>query len=203
MSSAPEHPATATVADPRVDLSTATDTVVLVEGVSDQRAVEALARRAGRDLAAERVAVLAMGGATNIARFLQTFGPHGVNLKVAGLYDQAEERFFARGLARSGFDPMTSLVAHGFFVCVADLEDELIRALGVARIERILQENGDLASFRTFQRQPAQRAKRDDVRLRRFLGTHSGRKIQYAPLLVDALDPADVPRPLHDLLGHL
>ena len=197
-----EHCATAAVAD-SIDLSPATETVVLVEGVSDQRAVEALARRAGRDLAAERIAVLAMGGATNITRYLETFGPHGHNLTVAGLYDQAEERFFARGLVRAGFGPTTSPADHGFFVCVADLEDELIRALGVTRLEGILAANGDLASFRTFQRQPAQRAKRDDVRLRRFMGTHSGRKIQYATLLVDALDPGQVPRPLRDLLGQL
>src|SRR6478609_10862233 len=44
--------------------------VVLVEGISDQRAVEALAYRAGRDLPAERVVVVAMGGATNIGRYL-------------------------------------------------------------------------------------------------------------------------------------
>lgn len=36
---------------------------VLVEGASDQAAVEALATRRGRDLAAEDVAVVAMGGA--------------------------------------------------------------------------------------------------------------------------------------------
>jgi predicted ATP-dependent endonuclease of OLD family len=37
--------------------------VVLVEGLSDRHAVEALARRRGRDLVAEGVEVVAPGGA--------------------------------------------------------------------------------------------------------------------------------------------
>jgi hypothetical protein len=45
-------------------------TVVLVEGVSDQIAVESLARRQNRDMAAERIVVLPAGGA------------HGARLRV-------------------------------------------------------------------------------------------------------------------------
>ena len=44
--------------------------VVLVEGASDRAALEVLAERRGRDLSAERVAIVAMGGATNIAHYL-------------------------------------------------------------------------------------------------------------------------------------
>jgi len=91
----------------------------------------------------------------------------------------------------------------GFFVCAPDLEDELIRALGIPTVERILEEEGDLTSFRTFQQQPAQRARSDQARLRRFMGTRGGRKIHYAPLLVQALDPASTPRPLQLLLQHI
>jgi hypothetical protein len=50
------------------------------------------------------------------------------------------------------------------------------------------------------QQQPAQRPRRLDQQLRRFMGSHSGRKRQYAPLLVDALDLADIPRPIADVL---
>jgi hypothetical protein len=88
-----------------------------------------------------------------------------------------------------------------FFVCDADLEDELIRALGVARVEEILAEQGDLASFRILQQQPAQQGKSDHARLRRFMGTRGGRKIHYAPLLVAALDLAALPRPLAGLVA--
>ncbi|MGI9016357.1 MAG: TOPRIM nucleotidyl transferase/hydrolase domain-containing protein [Euzebya sp.] len=44
--------------------------VVLVEGVSDQVAVESLAARYGRDLTSEGVQVIPMGGAMGIGRFL-------------------------------------------------------------------------------------------------------------------------------------
>jgi len=53
--------------------------VVLVEGVSDQWALEALAHRRGRDLDAEGVNVVPMGGSKNIGRFLERFGPRGAN----------------------------------------------------------------------------------------------------------------------------
>ena len=46
--------------------------VVLVEGVSDQRALEALAERRGRDLEAEQVAIVPIGGAQAIGRFLRS-----------------------------------------------------------------------------------------------------------------------------------
>jgi hypothetical protein len=91
----------------------------------------------------------------------------------------------------------------GFYVCVADLEDELIRALGVGSVERVVEAQGELGSFRTFQRQPAQRGRATDQQLRRFMGTRAGRKIQYARLLVEALDLAQVPRPLDRVLAHV
>ena len=179
---------------------------MLVEGRSDQLAVTALAQRLGRDLQAERVAVLPMQGATNIGHFLQRYGPLGLDLRLAGLCDAAEVRFFQRGFERAGLGTVPTpadLAARHFFVCSADLEDELIRSLGVDAVERLLDEHHDLASFRLFQRQPAQSGKSDQARLRRFMGTRGGRKIQYAPVLVGALDPSRVPEPLQDLISAL
>jgi hypothetical protein len=46
----------------------------------------------------------------------------------------------------------------GFFVCVDDLEDELIRA-GPAQVTEVFAAHGDLGAFRTIQRQPAWRGK--------------------------------------------
>ena len=181
-------------------------TVVLVEGISDQRAVEALALRRGRDFAAEGVAVVPMGGATTIRRFLDVFGPRGLGLRLAGLCDAAEEGRFRRGLERAGFgadltrEDMESL---GFYVCVADLEDELIRALGTATVEAVVEAQGELGAFRRFQRQPAQQGRAVEAHLRRFMGTRSGRKIQYASLLVNALHRTRVPRPLDRVLAHV
>jgi hypothetical protein len=181
-------------------------TVVLVEGISDQRALEALAKRRGRNLAAERISVVPIGGAQAIGRFLDLFGPQGLNVRLAGLCDAAEEREFQRGLERAGLGSnltRADLERLGFYVCVADLEDELIRALGAAAVEQVIDAQGELQSFRTLQKQPAWRGRTTEEQLRRFLGTHRGRKIQSAPLLVDALDLTQVPRPLDHLLAHV
>jgi hypothetical protein len=178
-------------------------TVVLVEGVSDRVAVEALAARRDRDLAAEGVCVLSIGGAMSVARFLRLFGARGLAVEVRGLCDEAEEGFFRRGLEQAGFGTgltRSEMAALGFQVCVTDLEDELIRALGTAGVERVLAAERDLARFRLFQNQPAQRGRAVERQLRRFLGTTSGRKARYATVLVRALDPDRIPRPLEHVL---
>jgi len=144
-------------------------TVILVEGTSDQAALEALADRRGQALDTHGVAIVQMGGATNIGRFLRLFGPRGLGVRLAGL---------------------------------CDLEDELIRALGVASVEHIIQAHGEIRSFRVLQKQPAQRGRTPERQLHRFMGTRAGRKSQYARLLVDALDLARVPRPLDQVLAH-
>jgi hypothetical protein len=180
-------------------------TVVLVEGISDQVALHALAARRGRDLSAAGIAVAPMGGARNIRRFLELFGPRGLDVRLAGLCDAGEEGEFRRGLEWAGLGADLSradLEALGFYVCVADLEDELIRCLGTACVEQVVEAQGELGSFRTFQRRPAWRGRSRREQLRRFVGTHSGRKIRYARLLVDALDLTSVPRPLDRVLAH-
>jgi hypothetical protein len=63
------------------------DAVVLVEGLSDRIAVETLAARQGRDLAAEGVAVTPIGGAQAIGRALAGLRP---GVRVAGLCDAGE-----------------------------------------------------------------------------------------------------------------
>ena len=177
---------------------------ILVEGWSDQAALEALAHRRGLNLADERIVILPIGGATNIGSFLDALGPPGLGVRLAGLVDANEEQYLWRGLERVGLGTNLSRAgaeALGFFVCDADLEDELIRALGAPAVERLLAVQGELESFRRFQDQPAQRAREGHAQLRRFMGTHSGRKLQYARALVEALDLDDVPRPLAQLLA--
>ncbi|MFD4762903.1 TOPRIM nucleotidyl transferase/hydrolase domain-containing protein [Streptomyces sp. NPDC058439] len=170
---------------------------VLLEGPSDVAAVGALAASRGRNLADEGVCVLPMGGAMSVGRFAQLLGPPGLDLRLTGLCDEAELGYYARGWERAG------AAQHGFFVCAADLEDELIRALGVTRVEEVVQAEGDLRALQTFLHQPAQRGRTSQQQLRRFLGTKKGRKIRYGRLLVEALDPDRVPAPLDDLLAGL
>ena len=180
--------------------------VVFVEGVSDQFALEALAQRRGRDLDAESIAIMPIGGSKNIGSFLDRFGPHGFDVTVAGLCDSAEEADFQRGLERAGLGSdltRADMERLGFYVCVADLEDELIRCLGAAAVERLVEDQGDLGRFRTLQKEPAWLGRPLEDQLRRFMGSGGGRKIRYARLLIDALDSTKVPRPLDRVLAHV
>jgi len=180
--------------------------VVLVEGLSDRAALEALARRRGRDLADERVQIVAMGGATNIGHYLERYGPPGLGVTVAGLYDLAEERFFRQALERVGLGEELSragLEALGFFMCCADLEDELIRAVGAEEVQRIVEAEGELTSFRRLQRQLAQRDRSLHDQLRRLMGGRSGNKYRYARLMAEAVDLDRVPRSLDAVLDYV
>jgi hypothetical protein len=180
--------------------------VVLVEGTSDQVALETLAERRGRNLGAEQVAIVPIGGAQAIGGFLERFGPQGLDVRLAGLCDAGEERDFRRGLERAGLGSdltRAEMEALGFYVCDADLEDELIRALGAESVEQIADAQGDLGAFRTLQKQPAWRGRPREEQLRRWMGSGGRRKIRYARLLVEALDLTEVPRPLNLLLAHV
>ena len=181
-------------------------TVVLVEGTSDKAAIEALAKRQGRDLAAEGISVIAMGGAQAIGRYLDLYGPRGENKKVAGLCDAGEVREFQRGLERAGLgSPVTrdDMEELGFYVCDPDLEAELIQAVGPDEVERIAAAQGDLQAFRTLQKQPAWAGRSTAEQLRRWLGSGGRRKQRYPPLIIDAIELSAVPRPLDRLLAHV
>ncbi|SCG47154.1 hypothetical protein GA0070609_1884 [Micromonospora echinaurantiaca] len=192
----------------RIELGAVVDAraVVLVEGVSDRAAVLALAARRGRDLAAEGVHVVVMGGVTNVGHFLARLGPPGRDLRLAGLYDENEEGFVRRSLERAGLGAGLSRAAMaklGFHACVADLEDELVRAVGPAGVREVFAAQGELRAFRIFERQPAQQGRPVTAQLRRFLGTRSGRKEAYGRLLVEALEPDRMPRSLDAVLAHV
>jgi hypothetical protein len=199
-------PAAATEATARALAKVATaEAVVLVEGVSDQIAVETLAAARGRDLAADRVVVLPIGGAHAITRYLTQFGPAGAGLRLAGMCDAGEEDVIRRGLARAGVGPAETradMERLGFYVCVADLEDELIRAIGVAGVEAVIDSQGDLRSFRSLQRQPEWRDQPAGAQLRRYLGSGARRKLRYARLLARAVELERLPHPLSAVLRH-
>jgi hypothetical protein len=177
--------------------------VVLVEGVSDKVALETLALRRGRDLAAEGVSVLPVGGAQAIGRFLKLYGPGGSDVVLAGLCDAGEEGALRRALERAGFGGelgRAEMEQLGFYVCDRDLEDELIRSLGASVVEEVLAAQGKLGSFRTYQKQPAHRARPTEEQLRGFL---TNWKVELAGPLVEALDLSRVPRPLDGALRHV
>lgn len=158
-------------------------TLVLVEGVSDQIAVETAARCRGYDLSAAAVVVVPIGGAHAVRGFVDRLTSP---VRLAGLCDLREAGLFRR-------------VVPEVFVCAEDLEDELIRAVGAPGVEALMAAHGDLNAFRSLQAQPAWRGHPAEAQMRRFFGSGSHRKSRYARLLVEAADP--LPRPLGDLLA--
>jgi hypothetical protein len=160
--------------------------VVLVEGITDRIALEAVAAKLGRDLAEDGVEIVPIGGAQAIRRaFAQYEGE-----RVAGLCDAPEERWFRR------------VLGDATYVCVENLEDELIRALGAARVEEVVNAERDLETFRNFQNQPAWRGRSTESQLLRWM--HNGdRHHRYPPLLIAALEPDEIPRPLVGVLAHV
>ena len=101
--------------------------VIAVEGVSDRVVLELVARRRGRDLAAEGIEIVAIGGAHAISRFVAELPPSTV---VRGLCDTNEAYLFRR-------------VLDDVFVCSPDLEGELIRALGLDAVQTIVADAGE------------------------------------------------------------
>ena len=179
--------------------------VILVEGWSDQAAIDTLAQRLGCNLRAEGILTLPMGGVTNLGAFIQVLGGPGLDLRLGGLCDAAESAYVRHCVERAGMGSdltRTGMEALGFFVCDADLEDELIRALGTTAVEAVITAQGELDSFRRFQEQPAQRGRSLDAQLHRFMGTRARRKVRYGSLLTEAIDLARVPRALELVIAH-
>lgn len=161
--------------------------MILVEGVSDQIAIDTLAGRRGRDLVAEQVAVVPIGGAQAAVRFA---GEHS-GVPLVALCDEAELGWVTRAVP-------PGRVA----VCRPDLEAELIAAVGVAAVLDVLAAGGDLRGFLTLTRQPAWAGRPAPDQLRRFIAAGSRRKLRYARALVAAAVTAGrVPAPLDDVLG--
>jgi hypothetical protein len=140
-----------------------------------------------------------MGGAQAIGRFLERFR----GLRLAGLCDAGEEREFRRGLERAGLGSnldRAGMEQLGFYVCDPDLEAELIGALGTERVLEVVEAQGDLAPFRTLQKQVEWRGRPVEDQLRRFMGSGGRRKTRYARYLVEALDLERVPPALDGVL---
>jgi hypothetical protein len=165
------------------------DSVILVEGISDQIALETMAQRLGRDLEAERIVVVPIGGAHAVRNVVAEFEDRPA-VRFSGLVDEAEADLFVRAAEACPTFEVTRI-----HVCVRDLEDELIRALAPHHFESLLAEAGDLSSFRTMQKQPSWRDEPVEAQMHRWLRSISGRTNRYADRVLRCSD-ARLPGPL-------
>ena len=181
------------------------DTVVLLEGPSDVAAVRAVAAAYGVTDSVHRYRLIDMGGVTNIRRHLVALRAASVPVRVIGMCDAGEAQFFVRALRLTGGGPRheADLAEHGFYVCDADLEDELIRALGPEQVLGVLSRLGLRGRLTTFQRQPAWRGRPLHEQLHRFAGVASGRKTLLAGALAEGLARHEVPAPLRRLVAEM
>ena len=180
-------------------------TWVLLEGPSDVAAVRAVAEHVGLRLDRRGVRLVDMGGATNVRRHLHDCAGARMSPRVLGMCDIKEAGFFVRALRDLGCDVSSAdeLPRWGFHVCDRDLEDELMRALGPARVRAVLDGLRLSDRFATFTRQPAWVERDFHEQARRFAGVASGRKELMAAALASALDPDALPMPLRGLLDDL
>ncbi|WP_144628589.1 hypothetical protein [Arthrobacter woluwensis] len=174
-------------------------TTVLLEGVSDVAAVRAVAQRLDVDLSS--VQLVDLGGVTNVRRVLLDIVRARPDSGLLGLCDAGEVRFVLRALdvAGIGVAHERELPSRGFFVCRADLEEELIRALGTARTVAVIEGLGLGTKLATLQQQPAWQGRPLAEQLHRFCGVASGRKELLAGALAAELKPSEVPVPLRRL----
>lgn len=186
----------------------APSTLVLLEGPSDVAALEAVLAAREPELRGAAYRLVEMGGVTNTAahlrRALRDRGGREAP-RVLGLCDAREAWVVVRALRGTGVrvDDEAELAAHGFFVCDRDLEDELVRALGVQRCLELLEAEGLAHRFRAFSAQRAWADRPVEERLRRFSGIASGRKIRLARAMAAALPPEEVPDPIARLVARI
>lgn len=184
-------------------MRTAIRKVVLLEGVSDIAALTAVA--ATRGIALDHVQLVDLGGVTNVRRELSELRHGSVDLEILGMCDAPEVRFVEQALNEIGCSvrDASDLSSYGFFICHADLEEELIRALGTERAMAVVEDLRLDAKLATLRQQPAWQDRPLAEQLHRFCGVASGRKELLAGALAAALEPDEVPAPLHGLIDRI
>lgn len=177
--------------------------VVLLEGVSDIAALTAVAKTRTVDL--QHVRLVDLAGVTNVRRELSQLHRTSSDVEILGLCDAPETRFVEQALNEIGrtVRDTSDLATYGFFICNADLEEELIRALGTDHTVAVIEQLGLDAKLATLRQQPAWQDRPLAEQLHRFCGVASGRKELLAGALAAALDPDEVPEPLEALLDRI
>lgn len=189
--------------NPQVAESFFARSVILVEGASDKLALQALAEKMATNLDSKGVSIIELDGANTLGTFLKLVGKTGFDLPIQGLCDADKVSDWCDYLQDAGHGtPATraDLEALGFYVADRDLEDELIRSLGSARVKAAIKSEGDESAWITFQKQPTQKSLPESEQLRSFI-KKGNRKVQYAPVLVDLLQLHEVPNCLARIIN--
>jgi len=189
---------------PQVAESFFARSVILVEGPSDKLALQAAAEKLSKDLDSRGASIIELDGANTLATFLKLVGKTGFDLPIYALCDADKESLWRSTLQSAGYGTLETradLEAFGFLVADRDLEDELIRALGVARVKAAITNEGDDSAWATFQKQGTQRGLPELEQLRNFIQVRTARKVQYAPVLVDLLQLHEVPNCLARIIN--
>ncbi len=176
-------------------VSATTPAVVLVEGISDQIAVETLANQMGRDLRVQGVVVLPIGGAHGVATVVKRFAGQS-ELTVLGLCDRNEFSLFERA-----FDADPDRSVDDVFVCDPDLEHELIGSVTPAELEAVLADHDDLGRFRKLQAQAAWIDRPFEQQMHRWLRAHARRPARYARIIIDHSGSGSAPAVLSRLVN--
>ncbi len=178
------------------------ETVILLEGHSDLLAIRVLARALDVDLDARGISLLSLDGAGSVVHYLSLFGPAGLGLTLRGLCDADHEETWRTRLQDAGIEvtDRAAMNAVGFQVADADLEEELIGALGTQRVSELIEkENADQA-FANFTQQGAIARLSLAEQQHDFLHKQS---VRWAPVLAADLSVEDIPQPIRDLLEGL
>lgn len=168
--------------------------IVLVEGVSDQIAVETAAEVLGADL--DGAVVVPINGAQAIGRVLRELDAGSPHAALVAMCDVRELPFVERARTELADPERLEIV-----VCDDDLESELIRAAGEQLVLEVLAAGGDAAAFRTMRRQGVWRDRPFDEQAHRFLRAGARRSQRYASALVRALGEGRIPAPLADVVA--
>jgi hypothetical protein len=178
------------------------ETVIFVEGFSDYLAVRTLADTLGVNLDAGGISLLSLEGADLLKHYLSLLGPSGLNVAMRGLCDLDKEAEWAQLLVDAGLAiaSRADLNHAGFQVCEADLEDELVTAIGEVAAVEVVSQAGESSKFETFKQQPTNAGLSDRGLLLAFIRK---RKIKWAPLLAASVESDDIPTPIADLLEGL
>ena len=116
-----------------------------------------------------------MGGVTNIARYVAELGAHATDLPGcttrpgSGSSAAVSSAAASRRLPAATGSPRSASTR-----CDRDLEEELIRALGVAGCSPSSRHKASSTRLRGLQQQPAQRERRPEDQLHRFFGSGRG-----------------------------